>query len=52
MIAASIIVTTIDIFIIVSILHIISELTGSNELTFISSFICLLIAKVHMGKLE
>ena len=31
---------------------IIAELTDSNKLTLISSFICLLITKVHMGKLE
>ena len=29
-------------------LYIIAELTESNELTLISSFVCLLDAKVHM----
>ena len=32
--------------------EIIAELAESKELTLISSFICLLITKVHMGKLE
>ena len=37
-----------DIFIIISILYIIAELTELHELTLIASF--LLILKVHMGK--
>ena len=37
-----------DIFIIISILYIIAELTELHELTLIVSF--LLILKVHMGK--
>ena len=39
-----------DIFIIISILYIIAELTELHELTLIASFP--LILKVHMGKLK
>ena len=48
----SIIVTVIYISTIISILNIIAELTESNELTFIPSFIGILIATVCIGKLE
>ena len=51
-VAVSITFTVTDFFIIISILNIIAELTVSNKLTLIPSFICLLIAKVYMGKLE
>ena len=49
-IVVSINVITNDIFIILSILYIINELTELHELTFIASFLFLLIAKVHTGK--
>ena len=51
-VAVSIIVTEIDIFIVIFIWNIIAELTESSEFTLIPSFNCLLIAKVYMGKIE
>ena len=51
-IAVSINVITNDIFIIISILYIINELPESHKLIFIASFLFLLIAKVHIGKLK
>ena len=51
-IAVSINVITNDAFIIISILYIINELTELHELTFIATFLFLLIAKVHIGKLK
>ena len=51
-IAVSINVITNDAFIIISILYIINELTELHELTFIASFLFLLIEKVHIGKLK
>ena len=51
-IAVSVNVITNDIFIIISILYIINELTELHELTFIESFLFLLIEKVHIGKLK
>ena len=51
-IAVSISVVTNDIFIIISISYIINELTELHDLTFIASFLFLLIAKVHTGKLR
>ena len=51
-IAVNINVITNDIFIIISILYIINELTELHELAFIASFLFFLIAKVHIGKLK
>ena len=39
-------------FFIISILYIIAELTELHKLTLIASFLFLLIAKVHTGKLK
>ena len=51
-IAVSINVITSGIFIIISILYIITELTELHELTFTAPFLFLLIVKIHIGKLK
>ena len=48
----SIIFTIINNFIIISILYIQGKLTKLHEFTLITSLVCLLIEKVHMGKLK
>ena len=51
-IAVDINLITNGIFIIISILYIIADLTKLHELTLIASFLFLLIVKVHTGKLK
>ena len=51
-ITISIIFTIINNFIIISILYIQGKLTKLHEFTLITSLVCLLIEKVHMGKLK